>query len=465
MNVYHDVLRRLSDFIEEHLDQDLTVKEVAKKVNYSEQHLNQIFKGYLSIKVGEYIQERKLSKASEELLKNNKVSYVARKYGYTAEGFSNAFKKKFGMSPKKFAQKGGDINTFEKIDIEKISVYEDRINQSLKKLASLNIFNFKKREYSGEFTIFNIDFGKAYKLLSEIINIPIPFELIEKVRIVTESEEEFKETLKSVLAISYLEYADCQRDVSKMKWSMKIPDDVEKVESAYELIEQLCDFEEVNIDNNLIIWFGIKKEVFGLKRNKDYYLEKYNYELNKEEMGVLIESCGEDFLIPYGIAKQDGIPNMEEMHFAFNSDKFIQYINDIGFEVKIPKDMIDKIDSNDTKALLISINKNRLKCLSKGINNFKVTHEEIAIKMFIVSKYYNLTKPMVNGGNYIYKFDDELFAILESISELKQVFSDDPSMDLKGLSYLVTKEGDRFKFELDDLFVSTLLASNSNVDI
>ncbi len=97
MLVLHEALK----FIEKNVDNDITVESVAKEIGYSKFHFSRLFKSEFDVTLQGYITERRLHNASKEILKGQNVLNVAVKYGYdTHSGFSKAFKKHFGYSPK-----------------------------------------------------------------------------------------------------------------------------------------------------------------------------------------------------------------------------------------------------------------------------------------------------------------------------------------------------------------------------
>ncbi|SEW13411.1 helix-turn-helix transcriptional regulator [[Clostridium] fimetarium] len=87
-------------FIEDNMKESLTVEEIASNVGYSVYYFSRIFKQYMKESVMEYVKERKLIKASEEIIAGKKILDVALEYGYQSHsGFTKAFKKTYGFSP------------------------------------------------------------------------------------------------------------------------------------------------------------------------------------------------------------------------------------------------------------------------------------------------------------------------------------------------------------------------------
>lgn len=93
-------LNQLVDYIEEHLDEELSLGEVAKTLGLSEYHLKRMFSFIAGVSMGEYIRNRRLACANRELVEGQTVTAVAFNYGYQSlEGFSRAFREWSGYLP------------------------------------------------------------------------------------------------------------------------------------------------------------------------------------------------------------------------------------------------------------------------------------------------------------------------------------------------------------------------------
>ena len=91
------------NYIENHLTDDICIDDVANQAYTSGSHFQFVFHVVLGITIGEYIRNRRLSMAAQDLLRHNcKVIDVAMRYRYDAgESFSKAFKRFHGVSPSK----------------------------------------------------------------------------------------------------------------------------------------------------------------------------------------------------------------------------------------------------------------------------------------------------------------------------------------------------------------------------
>lgn len=97
---FRDVIFNSLKYIEKNINEDITAYDVAQNAGYSLYYFSRIFKKQVGLSIMEYVKDRRLIKASEEILNGNKIIDVAFNYGYQSHsGFTKAFKNKFGFSP------------------------------------------------------------------------------------------------------------------------------------------------------------------------------------------------------------------------------------------------------------------------------------------------------------------------------------------------------------------------------
>lgn len=87
-------------FINEHLDESLEIEVIAGWAGYSVYHFARLFKKESGLGVLEYVRERRLIRASEDILDGRRILDAALSCGYQSpSGFCKAFKKEFGFPP------------------------------------------------------------------------------------------------------------------------------------------------------------------------------------------------------------------------------------------------------------------------------------------------------------------------------------------------------------------------------
>lgn len=94
-------ISRAIDYIEEHLTDNIDYAEVAKQAYSSSYRFQRVFSILCGYTLGEYIRNRRLTLAGNELKNANcKVIDVALKYGYeNPDSFSRAFLNFHGINP------------------------------------------------------------------------------------------------------------------------------------------------------------------------------------------------------------------------------------------------------------------------------------------------------------------------------------------------------------------------------
>ena len=105
------LIRNAIDIIIREYASDLTVEEIAGRLNVSRSYLSALFKEETTISVMQYITLMRMNRA-EHLLRNTsmKVNEIAEAVGYhDASYFGLQFKKLYGMSPAQF-RNGGEGN-------------------------------------------------------------------------------------------------------------------------------------------------------------------------------------------------------------------------------------------------------------------------------------------------------------------------------------------------------------------
>jgi AraC-like DNA-binding protein len=91
------------EYIMSHLEAPPSLSELAKIIGINEYKLKRGFKEIFDNTVFGYLSDARLEIAKNDLLENKRTaSEIASELGYSSvQHFSNAFKKKFGLSPNK----------------------------------------------------------------------------------------------------------------------------------------------------------------------------------------------------------------------------------------------------------------------------------------------------------------------------------------------------------------------------
>ncbi|WP_327795796.1 AraC family transcriptional regulator [Aeromonas caviae] len=97
----------MTEHIERHLDDDLSLERLSAVAHFSPFHFHRQFAAYCGVPLGRYIQLTRLKRASYRLAfaPLDKVTDIALDAGFQhGESFSRAFKQTFGLTPSQFRQ-------------------------------------------------------------------------------------------------------------------------------------------------------------------------------------------------------------------------------------------------------------------------------------------------------------------------------------------------------------------------
>lgn len=107
-------------YIESNLTEELDIREIAKRAYVSPFYFQRIFAALCGVGVGEYIRNRRLTLAGEELRSSDgKVIDIAAKYGYESpDSFNRAFQRFHGISPSAARKTGASLRAYAPMKIK-----------------------------------------------------------------------------------------------------------------------------------------------------------------------------------------------------------------------------------------------------------------------------------------------------------------------------------------------------------
>ncbi len=108
--VYSLPIQTVADYIEMHLEDDLSLSTIAKLIGYSDYYLSRRFRKEVGSSINQYITEKKIEYARKLLLYSElTIAETAEKLNYASETyFSTVFKKVTGMSPAQYRSANRD---------------------------------------------------------------------------------------------------------------------------------------------------------------------------------------------------------------------------------------------------------------------------------------------------------------------------------------------------------------------
>lgn len=107
-------VQRMQDYIEAHLEQEISLSHLAKASLFSPWHSYRLFQAYTGLTPTEYIRRLRLSKSALRLKQENcRVIDVAYDLGFgSVDGYQRAFRREFGCNPGEYAKNPIPVTLF-----------------------------------------------------------------------------------------------------------------------------------------------------------------------------------------------------------------------------------------------------------------------------------------------------------------------------------------------------------------
>ena len=105
------VINKAINYIFDHIEEDITVDDVAKHCCYSKYHLMRMFKENTDEALYQFIKRVRLERSAWRLKveKEKSITEIGVDYGYSSSNFAMAFKKHLNVSPADFRKKSEEI--------------------------------------------------------------------------------------------------------------------------------------------------------------------------------------------------------------------------------------------------------------------------------------------------------------------------------------------------------------------
>ena len=101
-----DLYQQITEYIEEHLDENLSLDSLAEEFYVSKYHIAHVFKDRLGMSIHQYITKKRLALCKEAFLGKASITEIYQTYGFgDYSSFYRAFKKEYGISPKDYREK------------------------------------------------------------------------------------------------------------------------------------------------------------------------------------------------------------------------------------------------------------------------------------------------------------------------------------------------------------------------
>ena len=113
-------IQKAINYIEAHLQETITMEQIAQEVNVSVFHFQRTFSILTDMSIADYIRRRRLTLAAQELINTDiKIIDLAYKYGYDSpEAFTKAFRKQHHVTPSDARKQQGPLQSYNRLVIQ-----------------------------------------------------------------------------------------------------------------------------------------------------------------------------------------------------------------------------------------------------------------------------------------------------------------------------------------------------------
>lgn len=143
-------INRVIDYIEEHLDENLYLQQLAEIAHFSPFHFHRIFSAFKGETLNNFIKRKKIEKAGSRLLNERDVSIseIAYQCGFSSVSvFCRAFRDHFGMNAqgfrqtwiKTFSKNGQSLSKNDQLDDSSVSYFSHVNNKNRRYFMNNNI--------------------------------------------------------------------------------------------------------------------------------------------------------------------------------------------------------------------------------------------------------------------------------------------------------------------------------------
>jgi len=125
-------INRVIDYIEKHLNEEITLDKIAQVACFSPFHFHRIFSTLINETINAFIQRKRIEKAAQHLKNEeyNSISEIAYNCGFSsAAHFSRTFRKYFGLTAKEYRELDKSIFAKNGIYFSKNGQVISKINQ------------------------------------------------------------------------------------------------------------------------------------------------------------------------------------------------------------------------------------------------------------------------------------------------------------------------------------------------
>lgn len=104
MIIKKSLINKCIEYILQHIDEDISIEDVANHCNFSKYHFSRMFKEETGVSIYAFIKRMRMDQSSVSLKveKDKTITDIGVNYGYSSSNYSSAFSKQYSICPLKF---------------------------------------------------------------------------------------------------------------------------------------------------------------------------------------------------------------------------------------------------------------------------------------------------------------------------------------------------------------------------
>lgn len=102
MIIKKSLINKSIEYILQHIDEEISIEDVANYCNFSKYHFSRMFKAETGITLYSFIKRVKMDQSAVSLKveKDKTITDIGINYGYSSSNYSSAFSKQYSICPK-----------------------------------------------------------------------------------------------------------------------------------------------------------------------------------------------------------------------------------------------------------------------------------------------------------------------------------------------------------------------------
>lgn len=169
MIIKKSLINKSIEYILQHIDEDISIEDVANHCNFSKYHFSRMFKEETRISIYSLIKRIKMDQSAVSLKveKDKTITDIGFNYGYSSSNYSSAFSKLYSICPVEFRKAmnsksvANPFNPSEYNNFKSFEHYDEKIN-----IQNLNDFKVIYEKYIGDYSeigVYWYSFMERYK--------------------------------------------------------------------------------------------------------------------------------------------------------------------------------------------------------------------------------------------------------------------------------------------------------------